>query len=90
MAGSETPLAQGCDVDMEMVIARLAEEFRPPPWEPLCKAIRCGDMRTICSSGLELRGATTGPPKEAAILAGRSDILELLLRRDAFVDEEVV
>ncbi|KAF2768102.1 ankyrin [Teratosphaeria nubilosa] len=47
-------------------------------------------MDTVRETGLELKGLMTVAPKKEAILAGRIDMLELLLHRDNFVDDQLV
>ena len=90
MALSEPQPVEGQQVDLQAVIDGLDEDFGPMPWEPLCKAIRSGDMQTVREGCFELRNKMTIPPKREAILCGSPDMLELLLQRDGFIDEDLV
>lgn len=75
---------------LRAAIDGLNEDLGPMPWEYLCEAIRRGDIDTVREGGLELVGIATAPPKREAILAGKANILELLLQRDNYVDEGLV
>ena len=76
-------------IDIGDVIRDLDAELGLTVGDAMCEAIRRGDDNKVREHSL-LDGPSTLAPKKEAILAGRPDLLTLLLERDNSVDEDMV
>ncbi|KAK6442246.1 hypothetical protein LTR95_001521 [Oleoguttula sp. CCFEE 5521] len=76
--------------DIQEVIRALEEELRPVATNSLIEAIHHGDKDAVVTNSFKLKGLTTLDPKREAIIAGRSDFFEVLLREDPTIDEDMV
>ncbi|KAK8204404.1 hypothetical protein M8818_005133 [Zalaria obscura] len=56
----------------------------------LCEAARRGDEETVREQSFRLENLPTSRPKEEANVAGRPDLLRLLLARDDAIEEHLV
>ena len=89
MASLDIAEMGGRVVDIGDVISDLKTELGPAAGNAMCEAIRHGNDDKVRENSL-LEGPSTLAPKKEAILAGRPDLLKLLLERDNSVDEDMV
>lgn len=87
MASADSTITGSVEDDFQNIIADL---LGPDAGQPVCEAIRQGSEQRVRTASLHLRGASTISPKMEAITEGRADFLQILLKVDNTISEDLV
>lgn len=75
---------------IESVIRELKKDLGTGPEKLLCEAIRSSDKKLVRKTQTHLSGLSLLAPKNEAILAGRPNLLIVLLKRDSRIETKIV